>query len=334
MRKIDVLYKYASAETALKILESGQLAVNKPDNFNDPYDTLPTIRPKDMNNAVSLAEEFAFEGELKNFAKTIVQSSVKEKSKIPWKIVLKEMKFFDELCIKSKAYTSSGFLKRFMHSLKALRFFHVISNEQYSKLTKLWQGVLEQETKSKEEIDKIIQTSRNRLFVTCFSRNNKSLRMWSYYSDHHKGACIEYSGPFSDSFYPIRYSKKLPCFNVHLIAQATFASQLAKKDFFPKKVSDNFVIPFMTKSQEWSYEEEVRFAESANNISPREENGKFLIPFRYRIIAIYLGAKISRKDSDAIRKKAQALGIKTIQMSISKEKYSLEESKKENPTWK
>lgn len=51
--------------------------------------------------------------------------------------------------------------------------------------------------------DKII----SKFFVCCFCENLLSVPMWSYYSDYHKGFCIEYAiDEFKDPVFPVIYT--------------------------------------------------------------------------------------------------------------------------------
>jgi len=70
---------------------------------------------------------------------------------------------------------------------------------------------------AKRIIDKEINDALLRSGVFCFSKKNKSIPMWSYYSEDHKGICVEYD-PLQDKklcdiLLPVNYSDKYVKFN-------------------------------------------------------------------------------------------------------------------------
>jgi len=83
--------------------------------------------------------------------------------------------------------------------------------------------------------------------VSCFSERPDNLLMWSHYSDHHRGFCLEFRAdlePFSTKARQVKYSSHMPQFNLARI--------LCDRDF------EDVLDLYCTKAQEWAYEREWR----------------------------------------------------------------------------
>jgi hypothetical protein len=82
------------------------------------------------------------------------------------------------------------------------------------------------------------QRASYRYVVSCFSTGYKSHLMWSHYSDHHKGICLEYDiGDIIDDIHPCIYT-----------------DDLAQFDW-----SNNSKVLAIVKNTEWAYETEWRY---------------------------------------------------------------------------
>jgi hypothetical protein len=82
--------------------------------------------------------------------------------------------------------------------------------------------------------------------ISCFSKTNKNILMWSHYSDCHKGFCLEFDTNF-DPFNKarrVKYDTKYPTFDI---------SSVVLRDN-PDQILD----VFLTKHLSWKYEEEWR----------------------------------------------------------------------------
>ena len=82
--------------------------------------------------------------------------------------------------------------------------------------------------------------------VSCFSEVNNSLLMWSHYSDHFKGFCLEFRTDL-DPFQKLR--------------KVRYTDQMPEVDIVPMLCNDNFEQVFdlyCTKALDWQYEQEWR----------------------------------------------------------------------------
>lgn len=95
-------------------------------------------------------------------------------------------------------------------------------------------------------LDQAITDFLSRRGVSCFSEKVDSLLMWSHYSDHCKGFCLEFdtsTEPFQ-KIKKVRYEHNMPAFDV--------VPMLCDEDFDP--VLDLYC----TKAFDWAYEHEWR----------------------------------------------------------------------------
>lgn len=133
-----------------------------------------------------------------------------------------------------------------------------------------------------------VETSIGRVLITCFTLHNSNELMWAHYSDNHKGICIEY-----DSHGLLHY------FNTLLIKPIFFkvhyVSEIKPIKVGGKDVEGDLIKWLVTKSESWSYEDEIRcvFLNKEGVINPVK------IP-SFLIKGIYLGQKISQDDRSVI----------------------------------
>jgi hypothetical protein len=106
--------------------------------------------------------------------------------------------------------------------------------------------------------------------ISCFSECNDNILMWSHYSSHHRGFCLEFHSD-TDLFTKAKkvlYSSDIPTIDL---------CELMLDDDFEKVLE-----LFCTKSSDWQYEREWRVL--------RQAVGKYCYP-QQLLKAIYFGAK-------------------------------------------
>lgn len=121
----------------------------------------------------------------------------------------------------------------------------------------------------------------DRIRVSCFSRNPKSILMWSHYGNSHKGICVGY-----------RITKTyLSEYNLHFdnIEYRDGIPSPTDKENYKSFLSNTFYI----KNKEWSYEEEVRVVGYDLDANP--------IPAP-KIEEIIFGINISDSDRKTVEK--------------------------------
>lgn len=138
----------------------------------------------------------------------------------------------------------------------------------------------------RENVHKTISALRTTTGICCFTINKpETLLMWAHYGDKHTGICLEFDFPEDNMVirlpdtqnnksiskpFRIIYSEKLPPYN------------------YLNNDHDEFGKSFLTKSNEWSYENEYRIL-SMNYV------GIGIYP-NYILTAVYAGYKMSVED--------------------------------------
>ena len=151
------------------------------------------------------------------------------------------------------------------------------SKEIYDRKTEYELAV--KESMAQFEQDKKSKSLQESVFISCFSEKCDSMLMWSHYSDEHKGLCLGFdlkSLIQKYDVFPVIYSNRMP---------KVKNADIDNKSALLKSI--------LTKSKEWSYEQEWRIIEINKDIAGTA--GK-KIPFE-KTIEIYMG----KRQEDGIR---------------------------------
>lgn len=299
-----MIYKYTSLNGAIKILKSGAVLLNTPDNFNDPFDSKIDIDQNNLDKSLKLAKNYALFKGLCNF---VTQKNLKltKSQKAIFAALQKEIDICKEMINKTKEYKSVPFfncaLNTFSHSNKKL-------NESL-KVT---------ESKFIEKLNSSIQEMRNKIRISCFSKRCDSILMWSHYASSHTGACIEFEED-RKFFKDVIYSKKKPYLNLELMVSRALAFDFLdeKIDFNDEEFASNVLKPLHTKSSDWSYEHEIRCILSDSDLNMKGykiEEGLFLLEMKIRRILIG-----SKADDESISELIELANNRMIPIVFMKE---------------
>jgi hypothetical protein len=184
----------------------------------------------------------------------------------------------------------------------------------YMKRKELKREFLIQLSDPKVTLDKVHEVI-NKNGVLCLSKRWDKTLMWSHYAKSHTGICIgiDFSNYKNDDFgfyHDVIYSQNYPSINFEL-----FGSE--HDEALTKLLQQTM----QTKSNEWSYEEEVRF------IKFRAQGGAGVYPFnKNKISEIILGARISPVNCEEILKltKLHVPNARIFQTKLSDTSYSIE----------
>ncbi len=132
--------------------------------------------------------------------------------------------------------------------------------------------------------------------ICSLSKNYDNPLLWTHYADEHKGICIALEVPTSSVWYkmPVNYSSSPPSLN----------NKIKHQDWV------NTI--FSTKSDFWSYEQEVRYIRNCSKTKSGQPKKEYL---PIKILTIYLGVRMPRETQDSIRRL-----IKKINPNINVEK--------------
>lgn len=306
------IYKYASIESGIKILESNSVVVNNPQNYNDPFDCIMDFDDRDMEKVVLLIAEYYL---TKEFLSLLQNRNIK----IP--IILKSIMWLEknyiEIFLKASKnrgyYESIPFLK--LLSKYMVNYLHKNNKSDFK----------EKQRKFVSDVVDNMNELRKNAYISCFSKNNDSILMWSHYGNNHTGICIEYERPEKD-YFDVVYSKKRKPLNLEDTARRLLAYMLTETNVEVDNPTliKNIMKPFLTKSKEWQYEEEVRCIFTKENENIFQKDNRTLLKMETPITAIYIGCKACEKDIKAITEIANSNGIKVKKMKQNDHYYKVE----------
>lgn len=156
-------------------------------------------------------------------------------------------------------------------------------------------------------LDQLKKNLTENLSVTCFNNNPLSILMWSHYAQSHQGFLVEFRipQPFI-SFAPqifnllkVEYTNEFPKFSLPYMDPQFWSNEHMPS--LIKAVSKQY----LTKSTEWSYEEEFRVLQYDYNPNQFQTLLKKFPPLL--VSSVTLGAKL---EADDIRRQKLLSAIK------------------------
>lgn len=178
-----------------------------------------------------------------------------------------------------------------------------------SRIAEAYKEFMRNFQKEKDEIDGVVDelsaNNQTQTAVSCFTERFDSMLMWSYYTDNHKGICIEYDTNknwiFNSCVLPVIYKKErydatriLETQNVNIVMN-----------------------PYFYKAEYWKHEEEWRVVLPTNTF---KNNNLYL---KEAISAVYLGAKINPDIEKEIKEWGESKEIPIHKMKLSEKNYEL-----------
>lgn len=312
---MEKIYKYTSLKIAIKILESNAVALNNPQNYNDPFDSVIDFDDDDVEKSISIVVEYYL---IQEFLKILNNKDIKVG--FFTKLIMKWDRFGINLNLKlskkNKYYDSIPSAQTLTRWI--VRYAAKNGENSFDALKE----------KFTSEIIQKVKEVRNNALISCFSKKYDSILMWSHYGDKHKGVCIEFDRPDKD-FLDVKYSKKRCKFDLEDTTRRVLGYMLSNEEV---DVNDKGLIrcisePFIVKSLDWRYEEEVRCILSPNSdgVSKLEELSLYKMPTK--ITKIYVGCKVD-KASEEYKKLItieQEKSIAIIQLKTSDETFNVDE---------
>lgn len=312
----ELIYKYTSFTDALKIIENNSIVVNSPLNYNDPFDCIIDFDAKDEKKTIDLLIEVIF---VKEMFKLINNKHIKLK----WH--QKPIIWFDRIMYKFMIWGTKK--QRYYHSSPIFKMMSKLIIALASKNNEDVKESIEiAKTKFIAEVLLQIKSIRNSALVSCFSKKSNSILMWGHYGDKHTGVCIGFERPDND-FYDLIYSKKRTKFPLYDLACIISSYILTDEnpDINDKNIIRKGLQSFLTKSDDWAYEKEVRclFSMKSSDQFTSIGEGKYLYIMPTPITEIYLGCKIDKDNKEKIIQLAKEKDIKVYQYLTSSDKYEL-----------
>lgn len=272
------MFKYSPINSyALRNLQKNQIFFNSPLNFNDPFDTFHPAKIKQISNekfveiyCKSIKREFDQKALLAILDKSISKQDF-------YNFCNEHIDYFIDFKNENQFFRSKDdFLEQLNEDLENSKvdFLENIGGV-FSEIKSRLQETI------KDTLYKIRQESFSKIGVSCFSKNNSNLLMWSHYADSHQGFCLEFDSniePFNKTFEVI-YKNEIPNINSDLLFNEKEEGESIKK-----------LLSF--KSIDWEHEEELR-------IFHQESNKSYFYPTR-SLKAIYFGIRANQSDIEII----------------------------------
>jgi len=286
----SALYQYHAFDAAGHAVDNLRLDrvwLSAPSRFNDPYDCALTVAMSEVSNEYFRAGI----------------SEIITKAAPPFTISDEEIR---ELT-KSRSVVQD--LARLMTSKS-----DKLTSSQAAAFVRALDRAVGHEYRRLE--DRLIETMKGGLLVSCFSERRDSIIMWSHYADCHRGFCVEYD------FKQRAVNKAL----VNLLFPVLYTDSLidATRYLDPAIAADDNnnlyfgILAAISKSPEWAYEKEWRIVVPFG-ILDREQP----LPVS-RPRAVYLGARSSRAKRRIIWKACAKRGIDLFLCHLSNHSYAIE----------
>ena len=158
--------------------------------------------------------------------------------------------------------------------------------------------------------------------ITCLSSNNMDyLPMWAYYTNNHKGFCVEYEVIKKDCIHEVLYEpERIKVASLILQSgDAIISGQVEKANFYSNLFLQNLFI----KAKSWEHEKEYRI------VYPLDENSKGMnVPIHrlgMRTSRIVAGINCSEDNKKKLNEISNSLGLGNVYTSrIHPEQYTID----------
>lgn len=202
-------------------------------------------------------------------------------------------------------------------------------NDVVKKLSDLLpkMGIPLSDNAGKLELEKIYrdayQNVNNDIGILSLTKNWNNTLMWAHYTNSHKGFCIGFD-PNNEYFQNYLSSDREKS---KTVKEVVYSDKRVEIPMVLGKKKLEFE-PYITKSTDWKYEEEIRVI-STLNMSDKKINGNpvdihlFKIPHK-SIKEIIAGANIDKKDEDLIKDFCSKNKVQFYKSKISDEQFNME----------
>ena len=293
-----ILYKYTSAKFIDSILrDGGMLKLSNPSSFNDPNDCYFGVSEDNLAKSYRMLMNVAFICEYRNDSAYAKSKSFRTAYELTKKSVYVSRVYDENPAI-------NLIIKKYLKTRKQLADYFGRNKKQFDDTYK-----------------GIIETLRARSLIGSLTKDNLNFLMWSHYADKHEGVCVEYEFDDENGLLDVVYSDNTNNFDLYTVLRYIIPAQYfgvkATNEMDPRCI-DACYLPFLRKTKDWSYENEVRIIFSLNeNSKIVNYDGVWFYP-KVKVKSIYLGCKVSEENKKLIESKCRALIIPVHHLSIRK----------------
>ena len=327
------LYKYTRFDIGKQIIASSQIALSKPQDFNDPFDCLPVPNEDDLCKAIDVLNGYIIDQKIFEIMQDLKGKLRKPSQKALVSFVLWEYRIAQKLSKHKPAPYSPIFtFKKFSKLFQMCEKMGKVSAEQLQAKEKIaqLQSLIEQ-----HEWDVLSKMSnmRENLHIACLSAVYDSILMWSYYGENHSGVCLEIEvDENSEYLSQVKYKTERPYMQMEKLIRDFCGKMFAQADM--SNINKDPILlplvvqPYVTKAQEWAHESEYRmlYLEDVfeqNDIEKRMcDDGKERYFCPIKITKVFLGANMTPDKKEVLRNIIPE-EIEIVEMKISDSKYEI-----------
>jgi hypothetical protein len=159
--------------------------------------------------------------------------------------------------------------------------------------------------------------------ILSLTSKNNNLLMWAHYANSHKGFVIEFD-PINEFFNQVNDSKEF----YGRLKEVKYTNTRPNIEYFNSVGERYFFDTFLTKSEDWIYEEEYRMLMPLTEATQTIEDKIFLYKFpKQAISSIYLGANMTDENKNKIKELVnipENKHIKIFQARVAEKTFELE----------
>jgi hypothetical protein len=291
-----IIYKYTDRDGVEKILSNRTLRFARPSEMNDPFDVyIEDLLGMDLEEVQERAIDSLCDVLTKNPQEFADRCGVPLESAEASARILRNA--CDEHRAEIRRYLKSVDIAALSPEYKALR------GEQPALR------------------DIVVNHLRN-CAIFCASRTPSNLLMWAHYAEKHQGVVLGFHPDVArDSMLtqivPVAYSDRRPSLldDSNLLARPTPELAAAAN----RKL-------YLTKSSEWSYEQELRLFIPGD--LKAGQNATFKHFYATELVEVYLGCRMSGEIRSRVTESARRLNaeVRVFSVSLTKRKYAMDMS--------
>ncbi len=308
------IYKYASLDTAFKILEQERVLLNSPYKFKDITDSLINISKKAERKTIKLIQNYGMFKGLYDFVHSLdLTKPFRGKGLVKW--VKWEMKIYLKALSLDKIYKPMRFLNLmyFIFRRKLPEIEELMKRSEYLYATKTIPNIVGLRQKAR---------------ISCFSKTPTNMYCWNEHAEGHNGICIEFEEDRS-FFEDVEYANESAEMDIYYTTARILAHNLLNQEltYHDKDFAKAMLRPFFVKNISYKPEDEVRCLLSDNE--PRtvgyvvEDRKTFL---KMKITRVYVGCRIPNGDELLkFLKLCDAKSIPISYMNFNEKKNCVEE---------
>ena len=181
---------------------------------------------------------------------------------------------------------------------------------------------LKEENYDSKEIDKFLNTFKNKILVSCFTTINDNMPMWAHYANNHKGYCVEYEINDTEKIYPVFYEQFRNNNSEELTNMVKelydYYSDLNnhKMEFY--KLFSYFYLSLCCKNKFWEYENEYRMLYRINESGVNAGKTIKIEDEYMNVKSIYIGYKCECNYVDELINISKKVKCNVYKMDFNK----------------